>query len=63
MYKIVIALLFLLFLTGAVEEGQSNNDTGGCATAGDTVIHVYSPDSQTTPSYFDGGAQAIEDRK
>jgi hypothetical protein len=63
MYKIVIALLLLMFLTGAVEEGQSTNDMGGCATTGDTVIHVNSPDSRVTPSYFDGGAQSIEDRQ
>ena len=66
MYKIVIALMFLLFLTGAVEEDQNNNGSnasGGCATAGGTVVHANLPDSQMTPSYFEGGAQGIEDRK
>jgi hypothetical protein len=63
MYKIVIALLFLLFLTGAVEEDQNTNAVGGCATTGGTVIHAGSPDSQMTPSYFNGGAQALENRK
>jgi hypothetical protein len=63
MYKIIIALMFLLFLTGAVEDEQNADSSGGCATAEGTVIHANSPDSQMTPSYFNGDAQTIEDRK
>jgi hypothetical protein len=63
MYKIIIALMFLMFLTGAVEDEQNSESSGGCATTGGTVVHANSPDSQITPSYFNGGAQAIENEK
>lgn len=62
MRKILAGIVLILLCTGAVKE--PNTDLfGGCASTRGTTVTVPNPTVATTPSYFTGEAQRMQDSK